>query len=193
MEYDDLVQRAKELVKKNSDIRWELGDLSIQAVKCLSPNTKGKLNPAIVGKILQRWERDIGWESSHEMMLNVRSVTKRWPKKYRNHKCSWYVHAALAAHPNRFEIIKSNPTHTEARRLQGYRVVRSNDKLVVQDGIKRLQSVESFLKSAARIDYSKATEEEIAYIGELVVKIDSARQDFLISAGMDEPITLYIN
>ncbi|WP_416485266.1 DUF6192 family protein [Streptomyces sp. CL12] len=111
--------------------RFFLGDLALErapigdALACL-------------GQKLAKFSDSVG--VSPGRMSQYRHVAAAWPKERRSGTASWSVHAILAAHPNRFELIRQPPlglgqywTCEEARKVMG--MLRADNRATVDDRI----------------------------------------------------------
>lgn len=81
--------------------RFTLGDLSLDAVP---------LNDPFAGRRLSNYAKAVGL--TPKAMSQYRRVAAAWPAGRRSREASWSVHAILASHPDRFNIVK-HPPHGE--------------------------------------------------------------------------------
>jgi hypothetical protein len=183
--YEDCVQRGREIVVAQSSMNWELGDLARKVVNVYKNDFSGSLE---IPEILEKWARDIGCDASIGHIMNLRKVSQKWPKSRRISGVSWTVHRVLAYQDNRFDIIKPGMTKVDAEALVGRTIAHSRVALTVADGIRRLQSAEGWIKSAARVDYSNASEDELQLIGECLSRIEDAENEFLVAAEMQREL-----
>lgn len=186
MTYDELVARGREVVSQQDDLNWELGDLSLLAIKA---NREKPSNQTDKGAAIRTWANDIGWEGTIGSFMMIRHTASAWPKKHRCPGVSWSAHRELNSFGERFAVIRPGMTIDEARVARGMKARMYHDHgrpLTVLDGIKRLQSAESWIKSAGRVDYDKATEEELEMLGECWNNIEQSGQSFLEASGMVE-------
>ncbi|MGT2533131.1 hypothetical protein ACU4GG_43255 [Streptomyces nojiriensis] len=83
---------------KDAGARFMLGDLALDAVP---------LNDPFAGRKLSNYAKAVGVTPT--AMRRYRRVAAAWPQAQRSLETSWSVHAALASHPDRFNIVKHPP------------------------------------------------------------------------------------
>ncbi|MFB6908035.1 DUF6192 family protein [Streptomyces bacillaris] len=96
------VKQGRELVEEESSLQFRLGDLSLKMVEH-SPHSIGHG----VFQVLDRYADTIG--INVHTLLKYRHVAHAWPPDKRVTGTSWAVHQALAALPDRFEVILNPP------------------------------------------------------------------------------------
>lgn len=96
------VKQGRELVEEESSLQFRLGDLSLKMVEH-SPHNIGRG----VFLVLDRYADTIG--INVHTLLSYRKVSHAWPPDKRVAGTSWSVHKALAALPDRFEVILNPP------------------------------------------------------------------------------------
>ncbi|MEU5234900.1 DUF6192 family protein [Streptomyces anulatus] len=96
------VKQGRELVEEESSLQFRLGDLSLKMVEH-SPHSVGRG----VFLVLDQYADTIGINVN--TLLTYRNVSHAWPPDKRVAETSWSVHKALAALPDRFEVILNPP------------------------------------------------------------------------------------
>lgn len=96
------VKQGRELVEEESSLQFRLGDLSLKMVEH-SPHNIGRG----VFLVLDRYADTIG--INVHTLMSYRTVAHAWPPDKRAPGTSWAVHKALAALPDRFEVILNPP------------------------------------------------------------------------------------
>ncbi|MEU9397736.1 DUF6192 family protein [Streptomyces sp. NPDC048324] len=86
---------------RDTGARFMLGDLALDAVP---------LNDPFTGRKLSDYAKAVGL--TPKAMSQYRRVAAAWPEAQRSQEASWSVHAILASHPDRFNIVK-HPPHGE--------------------------------------------------------------------------------
>lgn len=186
MQYEACVERAKAVISSLDDARWELGDLSVQACRFLGKQEAKGTGTKNTSRDIDRWIADIGWGGSRSTLMQIRSTAAAWPKKHRVQGVSYSVFRTLRHHKDRFKIVRrpGGITVRDTYLLLGRRELNGGRILTIAEGIKRLQSAESWLRSAARVDYSQATDDQLEIVGECTAKVEMALNEFLESADM---------
>ncbi|WP_159058812.1 DUF6192 family protein [Streptomyces caeruleatus] len=83
---------------KGKAARFLLGDLALGLVP---------LNAPFTGRRLSKYAESVGL--TPKAMNQYRRVAAAWPAARRRHDACWSVHALLASHPDRFDLVKSPP------------------------------------------------------------------------------------
>ncbi|MET9360098.1 DUF6192 family protein [Streptomyces sp. NPDC006632] len=98
--YFELVGQGTELVNRARAIQFELGDLALD----VEPLGEGRVQePSLLGELAKA----VGMRPAS--LARYRRVAAAWPQDKRNTCASWSVHAILAGHPDRFDIINHPP------------------------------------------------------------------------------------
>jgi hypothetical protein len=103
---NDLLTKLHRAVER--DDRFAIGDLSFALIS----EETAKLNRgrARADQTAGGPARELGVAPA--LVSTCRTTSKAWPKDKRRAEPGWAVHRALAAHPERFEVIASKPTWT---------------------------------------------------------------------------------
>ncbi|WP_129767445.1 DUF6192 family protein [Streptomyces sp. L-9-10] len=96
----ELVRTGREMVRSASAVQFKLGDLILEAVP---PHEKQDQ----VFQPLEKFAEALG--ISPAALARYRRVAAAWPRNKRDSHTSWSVHAILAGHPDRFDLIKHPP------------------------------------------------------------------------------------
>ncbi|MEV8023031.1 DUF6192 family protein [Streptomyces sp. NPDC086554] len=98
--YSELVSDGTELVERARALQFELGDLALD----VEPLNAGQVpDPSLLGKFAEA----VGIQPAS--LARYRRVAAAWPQDKRDARTSWSVHAILAGHPDRFDLIKHPP------------------------------------------------------------------------------------
>jgi hypothetical protein len=192
--YEDLVELGREAVNRQENSFWEIGDLSLKAVPFAGHGAAGEMGASRTWRQedspLRRWARDIGWDGTMTRLYILRATSAKWPKNKREPGASHAAHSALNAHKDRFAAMHPGMTTREAARLQGHRTAPEprNRDLNVRDGIKRAQAAASFLRSAAKVDYDDASEEQLEAYGAALQEAQDELDNALEAAGMADEL-----
>jgi hypothetical protein len=108
---NDLVTKLHRAVER--DDRFAIGDLSFALIS----EETARLNRgrSSAEQTVGGLARELGVGPA--LVSTCRTTSKAWPKDKRRAKVSWAVHRALAAHPERFEVIASKPTWTTSEAI----------------------------------------------------------------------------
>jgi hypothetical protein len=121
--WEELVAEGRQLDKKEGELRFAWGDW---ALKVAPMGRRGAHNDSTTA--LQQAMVDAGVASvSFGMLLKARTVAHAWPPARRRLGAAWSVHESLAAHEDRFDLIRPGMTVDEARRLLGRPAHRPSD------------------------------------------------------------------
>ncbi|MEU9255479.1 DUF6192 family protein [Streptomyces sp. NPDC048270] len=96
-----LRRRGTEAVRKQSGLRFALGDLVIEVLTRL-PRGHGE-----VGQTIETLAHQIGIPAS--TLRKYYDVARQWPAAKRRPDVCWSVHERLAYIPSRFTLIKTDP------------------------------------------------------------------------------------
>ncbi|MFC7924611.1 DUF6192 family protein [Streptomyces cinereoruber] len=97
------VKQGRELVEETSSLQFRLGDLTLKMVENRGPG--GGAHGVFV--VMDRFADEIG--INVDTLLGYRKVSSEWPPEERVPGVSWSIHRALAALPDRFEVIRQPP------------------------------------------------------------------------------------
>lgn len=99
------------------DERFAIGDLSFAVIS----EETAKLNRGRTGaeQTVGGLARELGIVPA--LFNTCRTTSKAWPRDRRRVDLSWAVHRALAAHPERFQLIASRPSWTTSEAIAAAR------------------------------------------------------------------------
>ncbi|KPC61311.1 DUF6192 family protein [Streptomyces chattanoogensis] len=100
-EWDAYVRKGRKLIKQISDAKFSLGD-TLNEMLVHRGRGHGE-----VTEIITAYARQIG--STFETLKHYRYVASAWPEEQRRSDVAWSVHRELAAHPDRFGLIRTQP------------------------------------------------------------------------------------
>jgi hypothetical protein len=109
-DYEGLVEQGKQVVNKQENINWELGELAIDVVDEYGEGT------------LYQFAEDIG--INYDTLKACVATVKAWPKVTR--VTFWKTHQHLNAHPNRHKIMSDNPKISSRQALALMREYRAS-------------------------------------------------------------------
>lgn len=98
--WPELRRDGQNLVKQQTDVQFALGDLLLDLTTRLD-------SPPARCETMEHFAAAL--HISPDTLNRYRRVTAAWPQAKRNIEASWTVHAILASHPHRFELIKHPP------------------------------------------------------------------------------------
>ncbi|MER7793577.1 DUF6192 family protein [Streptomyces sp. NPDC097640] len=111
--WPELRREGRKLAKRQTDAQFMLGDLLLDLTARLDTPPA---HQAALGHFAD------ALNISRDTLNRYCRVSAAWPQAKRNKDVSWTVHAILASHPRRFDLIKHPPpprekqwTCTEAR------------------------------------------------------------------------------
>jgi hypothetical protein len=101
-EWTDFLKRGRRVIRTKSASNFELGDLLIEMLADRS------LATGEVTRIVGLFARQI--RSTEKSLKGYRYVAAAWPADKRRDDVPWTVHRNLAPDPNRFELIRQEPS-----------------------------------------------------------------------------------
>jgi len=110
--WDELVAEGRKLVRQEGDLKWQLGDLSVE----VEPFGQASVRTGSHGR-LQKYAEEIGME--FETLDQYRKVAAAWPGGTRVPPASWSAHRELMWEENRVELIQGVKSKNDARRALG--------------------------------------------------------------------------
>lgn len=94
------VRAGKNMVRQQTDTQFALGDLVMDLTEKLDESPSRH-------EILENFADALNISS--DTLNRYRRVSAAWPQAKRSRDASWAVHAILAPHPCRFELIRHPP------------------------------------------------------------------------------------
>jgi|HubBroStandDraft_3_1064219.scaffolds.fasta_scaffold00133_14 hypothetical protein len=110
-DYEGLVEQGKQVVNKQENINWELGELALNVVSEYGEGT------------LYQFAEDIG--VNYSTLQACVATVKAWPQKLMRISF-WRTHQALNAHPDRYKIMADNPGISSRQALALMREYRAS-------------------------------------------------------------------
>lgn len=180
MTYDEAVSIGRDLVTRETEVLWEVGDLLKMLVR-----DEQKINPSLSKRaIVARWSSDTDSPWAISYLVRVIHVATKWPKKYRVKETSFSVHSILTPSPNRFEIIKPGMTQRAASALvgSGELSTRVTHKSSVHDLIR---SAGSWMNSALKRveEHPSFSKEDVEQWTADVDYLDDIKESFMTQIG----------
>lgn len=96
----ELIRRGRELVKRESQLQFILGDLVLEVAPVDAPLPQRERALDGIADALQM---------SPGTLRRYRRVAAAWPHDKRSKGASWSMHSILASHPRRFDLIGHPP------------------------------------------------------------------------------------
>jgi len=115
--WNNLVQRGKDLMEREDDVRWAWADLFLALTPVsLFPTgiQKRRTGELTLREVFSAFKRVTLCEQTVNTMMEHRMVAMNWPKKNRIKGAGWSAHRALVGHPNRFEVLEPGMTYKDA-------------------------------------------------------------------------------
>ncbi|GGZ44340.1 hypothetical protein GCM10010365_75970 [Streptomyces poonensis] len=101
-QWQEYVKRGRRIMRSKSASNFELGDLLNEIIDA------GPIGHGEVTDLLTLFAAQI--RSSHSSLRKYRTVARAWPTEQRRADVPWSVHRALAAVPDRFSLIREEPS-----------------------------------------------------------------------------------
>lgn len=102
-QWERWVKRGRSLVRTETNVQFELGDITLQMI----PKQQPDFEDHGVEAVLQAYADAIGL--SFSTLTRYRHVAIAWPTAKRNAEVSFTIHDILSAHPSRFLKINTPP------------------------------------------------------------------------------------
>ncbi|MCZ4083273.1 DUF6192 family protein [Streptomyces antarcticus] len=103
------VHRGRRIIRTKSASNFELGDM-LNEMTAARPRGE-------IGQLMALFSRQI--RSSESSLTKYRYASKKWPPEMRRDDVPWNVHLVLAGKPDRFQLIREEPSDDLDPRDQG--------------------------------------------------------------------------